>query len=362
MPQRKVLMLSLSKHAGSRCSAFFRRSAKLALVAITVVSIATTCAATQARAETVKVGISRLLGYPGVPIALARGYFKDEGLDVEMVFFDSAQPIAVGVASGDIAFGVSGMSASFYTLAAGGQLRLIASSGGDAPGFHNLAFVASNKAYEAGLKSPHDLPGHSVAVTQVGTSLHYSLGALAETDGFSLSAITLKPLQSNTNVIAALTGGTVDAAVMPSGPVLTPIEKGEIKLLGWTSDYGAHLMGSAAFVSTKVADQQGDLVRRFLIAYRKGSRDFYEAFAAPDGSRKDQATAPAILAIMADFTGVAAEQLDRAIPYIDPEGRIDMANVARQIAWYKSQNLLKGDIKAEDLIDSRYALPKIASR
>src|SRR5579863_1132866 len=70
------------------------------------------------RAETVKVGISRLIGYPGVPIALARGYFKAEGLEVEMVFFDSAQPIAVAAASGDIEFGVSGMSASFYTLAA----------------------------------------------------------------------------------------------------------------------------------------------------------------------------------------------------------------------------------------------------
>ena len=81
-------------------------------------------------AEHIKVGISRLLGYPGVPIAIDRGYFAKQGLDVEMVFFDSAQPIAIAVASGDVQFGTAGMSASFYNLAGQGQLKLIASSAG----------------------------------------------------------------------------------------------------------------------------------------------------------------------------------------------------------------------------------------
>jgi len=66
--------------------------------------------APQTQAETVKVGLSKLVSYPGVPIALQRGYFKEQNLDVQMVFFDGAQPIGVGVASGDIDFGVSGLS------------------------------------------------------------------------------------------------------------------------------------------------------------------------------------------------------------------------------------------------------------
>src|ERR1700733_9460130 len=121
-----------------------------------------------ARAEHIKVGLSKLFGYPGVPIAIERGYFKEQNIEVEMVYFDSAQPIAVGVASGGVDFGVAGLSAGFYTLAAQGQLRLIASSGGEARGFHNLMFLASNKAYAAGLTSPKDFAGHSVAITQLG--------------------------------------------------------------------------------------------------------------------------------------------------------------------------------------------------
>ena len=82
-------------------------------------------------ADHVKIGTSHISGYPGVPVALARGYFAQQGIDAEIVFFDSAQPISLGVASGDIDFGVSGMSAGFYSLASQGQLKLIASSSRD---------------------------------------------------------------------------------------------------------------------------------------------------------------------------------------------------------------------------------------
>jgi NitT/TauT family transport system substrate-binding protein len=319
--------------------------------------------AAPAEADSVKVGISKLLGYPGVPIAVAKGYFKEQGIDVEMVYFDSAQPIAVGVASGAVDFGVSGLSASFYTLASHGELRLIASSGGEAAGFHNLVYLASNKAYASGLVSPRNFAGRSVAITQLGTSLHYALGRAAEKFGYPLSAVTVRPLQSNTNVIAALTGGTVDGAVMPGSPALPALDKGDAKLVGWVSDVAPDFTtGSACFTGTKTANDRGDLVKRFLVAYREGMRDFHDAFVGPDGKPTYGKGAPDVMAIMAKFTGVSPQALARAIPYVDGQGRISTADIARQIAWYRAQGLLRGDVKAEDLIDSRYALPLVASR
>jgi len=319
--------------------------------------------ASGARAEHVRVAITKLLGYPGVPIAIERGYFKDEGIDVEMIYLDSAQPIAIAVASGDADFGVAGLSASFYTLAAQGQLRLIASSGGEAPGFHNLVFLGSNKAWDAGLRSPKDFPGHSVAITQVGTSLHYSLGRAAMKFGYPLSAVTVKPLQSNTNVIAALAGGVVDAAVMPSSPALPALAKGEAKLLGWVSEVAPDFStGSACFTSTKTANDRGDLVKRFLVAYRKGMHDFHDAFVSADGKRQDGPDAPAVLAIMSRFTGIKPEALSETVPRVDAEARISTEDIARQVTWYKSENLLRGEVKVEELIDNRYAMPLIAGR
>ena len=329
---------------------------RIALAAVTAAALAA-----PAQAESIKIATSRLIGYVGVPIAIAHGYFKEQGLEPELVFFDSAQPVAVAVASGDVQFGTAGMSASFYTLAAQGQLRLIASAAGDGRGFYNLAFIASNKAWDSGLKTVAAIKGHAVAVTQIGTSLEYALGQAARHYGFTMDDVQVRALQSNSNVIAAVSGGTVDAAVMPSGALLAPLAKGEFHLLSWSADIEPNPTGSATFTSTKEANEHGDTVKRFLAAYRQGVHDFATAFMTPDGKRQDGPTAPGILEIMANFTGIASAEIDKAIPYVDPEGRIDAASVADQVAWYKSQNLMKGDVDAASLIDSRYALVKVAA-
>src|SRR6202011_4733732 len=70
-----------------------------------------------------KVGVLRLSSSAPVFIAQDKGYFKDAGLDVELKFFDAAQPIAVAPASGDIYFGVTAMSAGLYNLAGKGVLN-----------------------------------------------------------------------------------------------------------------------------------------------------------------------------------------------------------------------------------------------
>jgi len=309
----------------------------------------------------VTVGTTRLIGYAVVPVGLAHGYFQAEGLDVEQVYFDSAQPIAVAAASGSIDFGIAGPSAGFYNLAAQGQVKLIGASGGDSKGFHALEFLASNKAWAAGLKTPHDLPGHSVAITQLGTALHNVIGVLAERDGFPMSAVEVKPLQSNSVVTSALIGGTVDAAVMPNGPILNLVAKGEIKFLGWTSDYAPLKAGVMLLAAKHDLDARGDVVKRFMIAYRKASRDIHDAFAGPGEIRRDGPTTPAIVKIIAKFTGLPPNRVETGAPYVQSDARINVAAYAAQIAWLRSQGLLKDDIHIEDLIDQRYALTTASS-
>jgi NitT/TauT family transport system substrate-binding protein len=328
------------------------RTVKLVLSAFVFVSA---LGAVTTHADTIKIGTSKLLSYPAVPIAIDRGYFKQQGIDAEMVFFDSAQPVAVAVTSGAVDFGVAGLSAAFYTLAGQGQLRMIAASGYEQPGFYNIALLGSLKAYETGLHSPKDLPGHSVAVTQLGTALQLNLVRLAEKFGVDLKTVEVKPLQSNSNVISALSGGTADAGVIQSTPALPLIEKNEVKVLSWIGDDVPGSTGSAAFTSAKTTNERGDLVKRFLIAYRKGTADFHEAFVDKNGKRKDGPAAPAILALLAKFTGMTIETIDKATPYVDAQGRIDMGDIKRQITTYTALGQIRTSVNADELVDARYA-------
>jgi NitT/TauT family transport system substrate-binding protein len=64
-----------------------------------------------------------------------------------------------------------------------------------------------------------------------------------------------------------------------------------------------------------------------------------------------------MLELMAQFTGASKDEIEKATPYVDPQGRINVPEIKSQIAWYSSQGLIKGKVDADELIDKRYAIP-----
>ena len=315
-----------------------------------------------AGAGPIKIGLSKTFTGAAVFIAQERGYFAAEGVPAELVFFDSAEPVAVAVASKAIDFGVAPFTAGFYNLAAGGALRVVAGGAHEAPGFHYFAYIASNHAYAAGLTSLKDLAGHPVATTQIGSSGHYALALLIEKYRFDANKIRVVPLQSLTNIRSAISGGQVDAAVTNGASALRVIEHGDVKLLGWVGDETPWQV-AAAFTATATANERQETVERVLRAYRKAVRDYCDAFIASDGTRQNASTAPQILAIIAKYADQPVEEVDIGIPFFDREARLDVDDVLHQIAWYQGSGMLKGAVNSEKLIDKRYvvAMPKPAT-
>ena len=309
-----------------------------------------------ASAEHVKIGVLRIVSAGPVFIAQDRGYFAVEGLDAEPVIFDNAVPMALATTAGDIDFGVSALSGALYSLAGHDALRIIAASAREAPGFQATAYVVSNRAFATGLKSLKDFPGHSVSVPVFGSPPHYSMALLAEKYGFPLQSVHLVALQSIANQVSAVIGGTSDAGLIQATAVMPAIAQHEAVLLGFVGDETPFQL-SAAYTATKTADERRSTVEKFLRAYRKGTAAYHAAFIDAQGQRKDGPTAPEILAILSRHIGQSAEQIGRAVSYIDAEARLDAADVLHQIAWYRAQNLLKQPVDAEHLIDKRYVVP-----
>ena len=309
--------------------------------------------------EAIKIGVVKTLAVGPIFVAQERGYFAREGLAAEIVFVDSAEPIAVAAASGAIDFGVTGLSAGFYSLAGQGVLRIIAAGNREMPGFKNAGYIVSNRAYDGGLTALDKLAGHSVAVTQVGGMLHYDLGLAIEHYGLDAKTIRVLAVQSNTNMSTTIAGGQADMGVFPVTPAMVLLGRGDAKLLGWVGDLVPYGQANGAFTATRIADARGDTVARFLRAYKAGAHDYHDAFAAPDEARKDGKEAPEILAILHKYTGQAPEQIAQAIPWVDGAARLDVADIVHQLEWFHTQGLLKGDVDAAQVIDARYvvALP-----
>src|SRR6202051_3686407 len=217
-----------------------------------------------------KVGVLRLSSSAPVFIAQDKGYFRDAGLDVELKFFDAAQPIAVATASGDVDFGITAFTAGLYNLAGKGTLKVIGGMSREKAGYPLIGYFASNNAYAAGLKTPKDLAGKRVAVTQTGSSFHYSLGLLADKYGFKLSDVKVLPLQSLSNAAAALKGETVDAALLPASTARQLFDDAGPKQLGWVGDETPCHLGAVFAAPKTVADKPR--VTRLLAALERADR------------------------------------------------------------------------------------------
>ena len=305
------------------------------------------------RADSAKIGIVKATMVGDLRIALERSYFAAQGLSVDIVEFESAQPVAVATASGDIDFGSVGLTGGFYSLAAQGVLKIVSAGTRDVPGYHTGAYIVSNGAFANGVTSFNAWAGKRIAITQIGSPYHYSLALLAQKYGIDLKGLQLLPVQSVPNEISAIAGNKADAALIPVPVALPLVNRGDAHLLGFTGDEAPWQFG-VVFASTKTATMRPDMVARFLGALRHGGQDYHDAFSGLNEERRDGPTAPSIEALLAKSTGQSIEQVKLSISYIDPNGRLDLQDVARQIAWYRAQGMLKNSMTVADIIDRHF--------
>ncbi|HEY1503419.1 MAG TPA: ABC transporter substrate-binding protein, partial [Stellaceae bacterium] len=289
-------------------------------------------------------------------IAQAKGYFAAESLTVEISYIDVAQAISIAVTSGDIDIGDSAFSAAFFSLAGQGALKIVGGQARDVPGFKTFAAIASNKAHSGGLKTFDDLGGRVIGNTQAGSAFQYILSLIAAKRGIDLKSSRFLPLQSLPNVLTAVIGGQVDAAVVTGFLAVPAVGRGDAKLIGWTGSEISYQAGGL-YVASKTADTRRPMLEAFLRAYRKGAQDYHDAFTGAEEARQDQPTADVVAAIIAQNTGQSIDDVKRTVSYDDPHARLNVQDVLRQVDWYKSQGMVKPDIDGARAIDTRYVIP-----
>jgi NitT/TauT family transport system substrate-binding protein len=303
-----------------------------------------------------KVTIAALPFISSAPIFLAkeRGYFAAEHLLPDIKLFGAAQAVAVAVASNDADFGVTAFTGALFNLAGKGALKVIAAQSREEPGYDFVAYVASQSAYDAGLRAPRDLAGKSVAISTVGSSFHYNLALLAAKYGFKLEQVQLRPLQSIPNMMAALAGGQVDATILPANNAFKLRDEGKGQIIGWVHEQTPWQVG-ALFASTKNVEKRRGMVERFVRAYQRGLADYAAAFLVRDasGRRTFGAPAQAALPILQQWVEpkptLATAQL--SANYMDPQGRLWVGDIYKQLAWYQSQGFVDKTVKAADFLD-----------
>lgn len=177
----------------------------------------------------IAVGGKASLYYLPLTIAEQLGYFKDEGLNVNISDFAGGSQALRAVVGGS-ADVVSGAYEHTLNMQSKGQYLQCFVQEGRAP---QIAIGISKRRANS-YKSPKDLKGLKVGVSAPGSSTHMIVNHFISTDGLKPSDISVIGVGLGATAITALKSGQIDA-VSNTDPVMTKLEQdGDVKIIADT--------------------------------------------------------------------------------------------------------------------------------
>ena len=180
---------------------------------------------------TIAVGGKNLLYYLPLTIAERKGFFKDEGLDVEIIDFAGGARALQAVVGGS-ADVVSGAYEHTINMQAKGQPMRAFVLQGRAP---QIVLAVSNKTM-ANFKSVADLKGMKIGVTAPGSSTNILCNFVLAKAGLKPSDVSYVGVGASQGAVAALRAGQIDA-ISNLDPVITILSRSnDIKIVSDTRD------------------------------------------------------------------------------------------------------------------------------
>jgi len=271
----------------------------------------------------VPFGDNTTLGTAPVFVAYERGYFKAEGLDVQLLPTPAIPQIIQALGASQISFATANPDpALFNALDRGLDIKLLTSLVTNKPGDKPAAFLVRQDLIDSGkYKSPKDLKGLTVGVPAAQSEFYADL--FMKKDGLSGADLNFQIL-TPADILTAFANKSIEAA-WNVDPINTNIEKLKLaKIVAVTGDLFPGAVGVALAVSPGFAKDQPEASQRFVNAFLRGLRDYYHAF-----FKKDLDKGPIVQALIA-HTPVKDPALYEQIGLggVDPNGTLDAKSLA----------------------------------
>src|SRR6187401_3674515 len=308
--------------------------------------------------ERVVIGTQRLSENGALFLAAAEGYFKAEGIDLARTAYDSDKAVAEMLASGATDLGLARFTPAAFDAAGKDLIRAIAQAR-EKRDYEGNQIIASSIGLQKGLRKFDNLADKTIAIDSLGSTAHYQLMQIARIKHVDPARITVKALGTLDAIARAVGTDQIDAAIMPSLYARELLMANQAKFLGWYSELDEQQLG-ALFVSKKMLETRRAAVEKFVHAYRRGAADYAAALLCTDRSSKrvsdikSKEAATTIARYVYPDRADAAATVELGAYYIDPQARLDVADVARQIAWYKSQGLIDKAVDARAVVDASF--------
>lgn len=231
--------------------------------------------------KTIKVGISPVVSSAGIYLAQARGYFKDEGLEIELTDFNNSSAAMTSLLSkGELDVGAGNISSSlFNAINAGQKFKIVADKGHLEKGKEYIALIVRRDHILSGrYKEVRDLKGFKFGFTSVdGVSQQIVLDKILTSAGIKTNEVEFIKL-SYAEMNNALKIKMIDATIQIEPYLTKACLDGDAQNVLSAQLIYPNQQSAAIFYSQSFIVRNKMEAKKFMKAYLRGVIDYNFAF------------------------------------------------------------------------------------
>jgi NitT/TauT family transport system substrate-binding protein len=297
----------------------------------------------------VKVGVVRTATEAGLYLGIERGYFAEQGLQIELEDFNTAatEVPALGTNQIDVASGV--LSAGlFNAIERGVGIKIVGPfSRQDASRSSNYILVRTDLIDSGAIRSFADLRGRSFAAPSRGGTVEYSVDVAMRQVGLTANDLHWINLDYP-DQLAAFANQALDAGFAPEPiPTLAATRGVAVK---WRSvgDW-APGMQIGVLLFAPAFEAANDMARRWMVAYLRGVRDYTDALQNGAGRQE-------LFQVLARNTTMKDLGLYEEVGWanLGPDGNLNLASIRDQAQWYVDEGLVASPPDLGQIVDLQY--------
>ncbi len=304
--------------------------------------------------QTVRIAETAVIGLAPVYVAEARGYYREQGLELTFENFGAGSDAVPALARGDFDVNLGAISAgTFNAFARGIGIKIVAPMGILPLEDSSLPLLVRKELADNGtVGRVADLRGRRVAIAGRGSINEYVLTKVLERDGLALTDVDVTPLPFPEHP-AAFASGVIDASTTAEPFATRAISQGVAAKL--VAEIAPGRMTTVVMYSGQFISDRNDAARRWMVATMRGVRELQ----GPElgVSYPDKFYTPENLALFEQRLGQPAQVIRNQVPYTwDPDLEIQVDFLLDQeVVFLRNGSLqLPEPIPPERLVDDSF--------
>jgi NitT/TauT family transport system substrate-binding protein len=301
----------------------------------------------------VRVGTLGAISDAPIFIADKKGFFTDEGIKVSLSVFNSAAVMVAPLGSGQLDVGAGSPSAGMYNaIARQINVLIVADKAQSTPGYGATKLIVRKDLIDSGrFKSLADLKGMKIAGNAPGVSNTSMLNSILSSVHLAYSDVEVVNMAFPDHLLA-LQNKSIDAGATIEPIATLAVEKGVASEIIRDDQIDPNHQIATLIYAQDFAKNR-DVAMRFMRAYLRGIRFYLKAL--HNGTLSGD-TADEVIRILTEYTPVKDANLLRKITPtgMDPNGRVNVKSLQKDLDFYASQGLVEGKIDLSKIVDHSF--------